>query len=86
MSMTRFPEIARLKVGESHIFPFDRTVAWVFWMRVASAANRLSKKVGDGLRETFGAKLTWLQTQTMTVGTEPEWGVPTQWRGERRRA
>lgn len=48
--MTHFPEIARLKVGESHVFPYDRTVPWVFWMRVSSACNRLAKKVGDGSR------------------------------------
>ena len=48
--MTRFPEISRLKVGESHVFPFDRTVPWVFWNRISSAANRLAKKVGDGSR------------------------------------
>jgi hypothetical protein len=42
--------------------------------------------VADALRETFDAKLTWLETSTMTVGTEPEWGVPSQWTGGRRRA
>ena len=40
--------------------------------------------VADALRETFGAKLSWLETPTMTVGTEPQWGVPTQW--DRKRA
>jgi hypothetical protein len=42
--------------------------------------------VADALRETFGAKLVWLQTPRLTVGTEPEEGCLTQWTGERRRA
>lgn len=42
--------------------------------------------VADALRNTFGAKLAWLKTPTLTVGTEPEWGIPTQWHRERKRA
>jgi hypothetical protein len=42
--------------------------------------------VADALRETFGAKLVWLETSTMTIGEKPEDGVPTQWHGERKRA
>jgi hypothetical protein len=42
--------------------------------------------VADALRETFGAKLAWLQTSSLTIGVKPEEGVPTQWHGERKRA
>lgn len=44
--------------------------------------------VADALRETFGAKLIYLDTPTLTITTtaKPEEGVPTQWHGERRRA
>ena len=43
--------------------------------------------VADSLRETFGeVKLNWLQTPSLTLGTKPEEGVPTQWDGERKRA
>jgi hypothetical protein len=42
--------------------------------------------VADALRVTFGAKLSWLETDGLTVGTEPDWGVPTQWGGIRRSA
>jgi hypothetical protein len=42
--------------------------------------------VADALRETFGAKIAWLETPTLTLGTKPEEGVPTQWYGERKRA
>lgn len=43
--------------------------------------------IADSLRSTFGdVKLVWLETQAVTVGTKPEEGVPTHWRGERRRA
>lgn len=42
--------------------------------------------VADALRSTFGAKLTWLETPAVTVGPEPDWGVPTHWRGERKYA
>jgi hypothetical protein len=41
--------------------------------------------VADALRETFGAKLVWLDTSTLKIGEKPDWGVPTQWRGERKR-
>ena len=40
--------------------------------------------IADALRGTFGAKLSWLEAPSMTVGTEPERGVPTQWDGVRR--
>jgi len=40
--------------------------------------------VADALRETFGARLTWLEAETMQIGSEPDWGVPTQWHGTRR--
>lgn len=42
--------------------------------------------VADALRETFGAKLDWLETPAMKIGKRADEGVPTQWRGERRRA
>jgi hypothetical protein len=42
--------------------------------------------VADALRETFGAKLAWLETPTMQIGEKPAEGVVTQWTGERRRA
>src|ERR1041385_2882647 len=42
--------------------------------------------VADSLRETFGAKLTWLETPRLSTGTKPEEGVPSQWHGERKRA
>lgn len=42
--------------------------------------------IADSLRETFGAKLTWLETPTLSMGTKPEEGVPSQWTGERKRA
>jgi hypothetical protein len=42
--------------------------------------------VADALRETFGAKLSWLKTSALTIGEKPDEGVPTQWRGERKRA
>jgi hypothetical protein len=42
--------------------------------------------VADALRETFGAKIAWLETPTLTLGTKPEEGVATQWYGERKRA
>lgn len=41
--------------------------------------------VADALRATFGeVKQVWLETPTLSMGTKPEEGVPTQW--ERRRA
>lgn len=42
--------------------------------------------VADALRETFGAKLAWLETPALSIGERPEEGVATQWVGERRRA
>lgn len=41
--------------------------------------------VADALRKAFGAKIEWLETPSLTLGKGPEWGVPTQWRGERKR-
>ena len=41
----------------------------------------------DAIRATFGeAKLNWLETRVLTIGTKPEEGVPTQWTGVRKRA
>ena len=57
-------------------------IAYAEKVRVAMGADLCA--VADALRETFGAKLSWLETPTMTVGTEPQWGVPTQW--DRKRA
>lgn len=44
--------------------------------------------LADALRRTFGAdvKLTWLDTPALKHGTEPDRGITTQWRGERKRA
>lgn len=42
--------------------------------------------IADALREQFGARLTWLKTPEVVIGTKPEDGVPTQWSGERKRA
>lgn len=53
-------------------------------MRAAMGPELCS--IADALRETFGAKLIWLETPTVKVGTEPEQGTVTQWQGERRRA
>jgi hypothetical protein len=41
--------------------------------------------VADALRLAFDAKIVWLQTPLLTLGEEPDWGVPTQWHGERKR-
>lgn len=54
--------------------------------KVRDAMGPDLRAVADALRTTFGAKLAWLETPTMTVGAEPEWGVPTQWDGVRRSA
>jgi hypothetical protein len=54
--------------------------------KVRAAMGPELRAIADALRETFGAKLSWLETPTMSVGTEPEWGVPTQWQGQRKRA
>lgn len=42
--------------------------------------------VADSLRVTFGAKLSWLETPVLTVGTKTEEGIVTSWHGERKRA
>lgn len=42
--------------------------------------------VADVLREQFGARLTYLKTAEVAMGTKPEEGIPTQWYGQRRRA
>jgi hypothetical protein len=52
--------------------------------KVRAAMGADLRAVADALREAFGAKLTWLETPTMTVGSEPDWGVPTHWVGVRR--
>lgn len=55
--------------------------------KVRAAMGPELAAVADSLRETFGdVKLNWLETSTLTVGTKPEEGVPTQWHGERKRA
>jgi len=55
--------------------------------KVRAAMGREFAAVADSLRETFGdVKLNWLETPTLTIGTKPDDGVPTQWQGERRRA
>ena len=56
-------------------------IAYALKVRTAMGPDLCA--IADALRVTFDAKLAWLETSTMTVGTEPEWGVPTQWRGER---
>lgn len=52
--------------------------------KVRSAMGPELCSVADALREMFGAKLAWLETSSLTVGIEPEWGVITQWDGVRR--
>lgn len=42
--------------------------------------------IADALREKFGAKLTYLKTAEVALGTKQEEGIPTQWHGERKRA
>lgn len=54
--------------------------------KIRSAMGPDLRAVADALRETFSAKLTWLQTPSLTVGERPEEGVPTQWHGTRKRA
>jgi len=43
-------------------------------------------EIADMLRARFGARLTYLKTAEVVMGTKPEEGVPTQWQGERKRA
>lgn len=52
--------------------------------KVREAMGPDFRAVADALRERFDAKLAWLDTPTLKHGTEPEWGVPTQWDGIRR--
>lgn len=52
--------------------------------KVRAAMGPDLRAVADALRERFNAKLSWLETPTMTHGTEPERGVCTQWNGVRR--
>lgn len=54
--------------------------------KIRAAMGRDMCAVADALRKTFGAKIEWLETSSLTMGTKPEEGVPTQWRGERKRA
>lgn len=42
--------------------------------------------IADALRERFGARLTYLKTEAVALGTKPEEGVPTKWDGMRRSA
>jgi hypothetical protein len=46
--------------------------------RIRTAMGPDLRAVADALREQFGAKLAWLKTPALEVGSEPEWGVPTQ--------
>jgi len=59
-------------------------IAYAQKVRVAMGPQMCA--VADALRLQFGAKLEWLETPTLTHGHEPDWGVPTQWNGERKRA
>ena len=52
--------------------------------KVRAAMGPDLRAIADALRETFNAKLYWLETPSLTVGTEPERGVCTQWDGVRR--
>lgn len=55
--------------------------------KVRAAMGPEFAAVADALRATFGeAKLNWLETPALTVGTKLEEGIPTQWHGERKRA
>lgn len=54
--------------------------------KIRSAMGPELCAIADALRETFGAKLTWLETPSLSMGTKPEEGVVTQWQGERKRA
>lgn len=51
--------------------------------RVRQAMGPDLAAVADTLRSTFGAKLVWLETPSLTMGEKPDDGVPTQWSGER---
>lgn len=42
--------------------------------------------IADALREQFGARLTYLKTEDVAMGSRPEDGVPTQMQVERKRA
>lgn len=54
--------------------------------KIRTAMGRDMCAVADALRTAFGAKIEWLETPALTLGTKLEEGVPTQWRGERKRA
>lgn len=71
------------EVRRSEIGPQWR-IAQAEKMRAAMGPEMCA--VADALREAFGAKLVWLATPTLTMGTKPEEGVPTQWQGVRRTA
>jgi hypothetical protein len=57
-------------------------------------AEKVREAMGEGMRAAFDSlravcgpcKLVWLKTDALTLGTEPEQGVVTQWHGERKRA
>jgi hypothetical protein len=36
----------------------------------------------DAMRDRFGAKLCWVRTDSVELGSEPDRGVPTQWDGK----
>lgn len=54
--------------------------------RVRSAMGPELAAIADALRADFGAKLVWLETPKLSIGTKPEEGVPTRWHGERKHA
>ena len=55
-------------------------------LKIRAAMGPEMSAVADTLRDTFGAKLTWLETPSLTMGTKPEEGIPTQLPVERKRA
>lgn len=54
--------------------------------KIRAAMERDMCAVADSLRLTFGAKIEWLETPSLTMGTKPEEGVPTRMHVERKRA
>jgi hypothetical protein len=56
--------------------------------KIRAAMGPEWRAIADAIRATFGSevKQVWLETPTLTLGTQPEEGVPTQWHGERKRA
>jgi len=60
-------------------------IAYALKVRTAMGPDMCA--FADAIRATFGeAKLNWLETPMLIVGTKPEEGVPTQLAGERKRA